>query len=141
MRSLRYLAAGLLAACAGTTRPAAPAGGVSWPAGRYIASAQLEYTVGSLRAGSSARRLVQAEVYIAPEGSMTLITGYGSCREHATDHANVRDFDCGETAFQFILDGGTIHGSGRQECARWEDHPDEMRTARTSAKLTVVSAG
>jgi len=139
-------------------------GPVLWPPGRYLASAQLEYTAGSLRAGSSARKLVQAEVWIDPDGTMTLTSGEGSCQEHATDRASVRNFACGEATFQLVLEGEAIHGTasapitfwvsgwnrctrwaadetGRQTCVRYEEHLAEERSARASAKLHVVATG
>ncbi len=142
----------------------APVGPVTWPAGRYVASAQIQYTAGSIRAGSSARRLVQAEVYIAPDGTMTLTSGDGSCQELSTQRGDERHFRCGDTGFDFVLDGEALRGSasapvtfwvsgwsrctswstdatGRQQCVRMEEHPEEERTARASAKLVVVSAG
>ncbi len=142
----------------------APSGPVRWPPGRYLASAQLALTTGSMRAGSSARRQVQAEVWIDPDGTMTLTTGEGSCQEHVTDRANVRNFACGDATFQFVLDGETIRGTanapvsywvsawsrcirwttdqtGRQTCAHYEDHPAEERTSRASGRLGVVAVG
>jgi hypothetical protein len=153
----------LLVGCASAGRPL-PAGPVAWPAGRYVASAQLEYTTGAVRPGSSPRRLVQAEVYIAPDGTMALTSGDGSCREQATERPDERAFRCGETSFLFVVEGRTLRGSasapvtywvsgwtrctrwgtdenGRRVCDRMEDHPDELRSARATAKLAVVSAG
>jgi len=157
----------LLAGCGGSVRGAhadGPPGPVRWPPGRYLATAEIAYTAGAVRAGSTARRQVQAEVWIDPDGTMTLISGEGSCQEHATDRADVRDFGCGDATFHFVLDGEAIRGSasapvtfwvsgwsrctgwatdatGRQTCVRYEEHPDEERTARASARLGVVAVG
>jgi len=163
LRTLIPLAACLVSACAGAGRPA-PAGPVTWPPGSYVATAQLQYTAGSIRPGSSARRLVQAELAIGPDASMALTSGDGSCRELATRRADQRGFTCGDTVFRFVLEGETIRGdatapvtywvsawsrctrwgtdaSGSRRCVRTEEHPEEERTARATARLAVVAAG
>ena len=156
----------LLTGCGGSVRGSSGVtpGPVRWPPGRYLASTQLAINSGAMRAGSTARRQVQAEVWIDPDGTMTLASGEGSCQEHATDRADVRDFRCGEAAFHFVLYGEAIRGtasapvtfwvsgwsrctgwatdaSGRQTCVRYEEHPDEERTARASGSLSVVAVG
>jgi hypothetical protein len=167
MRARNVVLLAVMAGCAcGGAPPAAapPPGPVRWPPGHYLASAQLALNSGSMRAGSSARRQVQAEVWIDPDGTMTLVSGEGSCQEHATDRANVRNFSCGDAVFQLVLAGETMRGTavapvsywvsgwsrctrwttdqtGRQKCARYEDHPAEERTGRASGKLSVVSVG
>jgi hypothetical protein len=164
LRTLIPLATCLLCACAGAGRRAAPNGPVAWPPGSYVATAQLQYTAGSVRPGSSARRAVQAELAVGTDGSMTLTSGDGSCQEVATRRADQRDFRCGDTVFRFVIDGETIRGdatapvtywvsawsrctrwdtdaSGRQQCVRMEEHPEEERTARATARLAVVAAG
>lgn len=158
-----------LAGCAGgggAPQPSAPppSGPAHWPPGRYLASAQLAANSGSMRAGSSARRQVQAEVWIDPDGTITLTSAEGSCQEHATDRGTVRNFACGDAGFQLVLDGETIRGtanapvsfwvSGWSRCTRWttdqnghricahyEEHPAEERTTRASGRLSVVAVG
>ncbi len=166
MRPLRLcpLAAGLLAGCATPGGTPAPSGPVVWPTGNYMASARLQYTTGSVRPGTSARRLVETEVRVESDGTISLTTGDGVCLEAESHRAAERNFTCGQTVFQLVLDGETIRGtatapvtywvrgwsvctrwgkneSGQTECLPTEDHPDEERTARTTAKLSVVAAG
>jgi hypothetical protein len=157
----------LLAGCGGSGRGSSAGvapGPARWPPGRYLASAQLAVNSGAMRAGSTARRQVQAEVWIDPDGAMTLTSGEGSCQEHATARADVRDFRCGEAAFQLVLYGEAIRGTasapvtfwvsgwsrcirwatdatGRPTCVRYEEHPDEERTVRASGRLSVVVVG
>lgn len=168
MRVLTALPLLVMTACAtggGATGDGPPPGdpGV-WPTGRYVASAELEFTAGAVRAGSSPRRLVQAEVYVGPEGIITLTTGEGSCQEHETRRSYVRDFSCGDASFRLTLEGRTIRGtvtapvtywtSGRSICRRWvtdpdgsrwcatyEETQDQLHTTRVSARLAVVATG
>jgi hypothetical protein len=129
-----------------------------------VATGQVQYTAGAVRPGSSARRLVQAEVLVDGDGTMMVTSGDGTCFETDTKRADQRAFGCGDTVFHFVLDGEMIRGTvtapvtywvsgwtrctrwatdetGRSTCIRSEEQLDEERTARVTANLAVVASG
>ncbi len=105
------------AACSSTGgAPASPPGPVAWPIGEYALEATFEYQNDTAHAWDKVRADYFAVLVIAPDGSLTLQSANGICRDPTWSEVD-RDealrrktFRCGDFTYVVEPAGSTIRG-------------------------------
>ncbi len=92
-----------------------PAPPLSWPTGQYVLEATIRYPQDSRHAEYTAIERHSAELTIAPNGTMSLSSPFGSCRDPRPDAAmdrarGTRSFDCGTATYHLRPGRGTVIG-------------------------------
>ncbi len=112
-------------ACSTTGAPSAPAPSpLIWPAGDYVLEASVRYNQATTYSESTLTEDFVAYLNVAPDGSLTLTSSSGLCRDPLDPRARReeargrRGFECGDVTYAFGPGGGTIRGE--MTAAVWE---------------------
>ena len=100
--------------------PASPPGPVVWPVGQYDLQASVPYTRASPVTETTEFEEYLAELTVAPDGSLTLTSSSGLCREplrpprRRDEDIRGQSFQCGDDVLYSLEPGsGTVRGEIR----------------------------
>jgi hypothetical protein len=111
---LLILAASACSANAGP--PASAPSPLIWPAGEYVLEASVRYNEATPSSESTLTEDFVAYLNVAPDGSLTLTSSSGLCRDpldprqRREENRGRRGFECGDVTYAFGPAGGTIRG-------------------------------
>ena len=114
--SLSFLVLVASACSASGGPPASGRSPVIWPAGRYDLDASVRYNEATPLEQWTATEEYFAQLTVAPDGTLTLTSSAGLCRDpnparsRTEEPVGGRAFECGDVTYSLGPEGGTIGG-------------------------------